>query len=1069
MTVTEDYQPQYYLDRLLAFVEKYSNNAGFISQKELTELCNAWADYWRYYIGVNVIPANSRAKVPLEKWKQYQDSPIPEQQYNEWKSDGRFNNGMAIITGKVWQRKDLDGYYLAGIDADNHIAIREILTRNSKIITIQELASKTVVEQHKNNEKMHCYLYTIGKPLRDKTSDIGREGMDPNTMPSLEVKASSKFLMYCSPSMHKSGHPLSILGTYTPIILGDTETDEMQEHLDAIYKKYGLVWNSSDGNICDNQVPIEELFKPGFPTLEGHNRHERLLRMMESLLARNIGILTLEQVKEIVRTYNTIEYFDPPLNDQEFEKQWKCAIDFISKKMSDGTQQYYNQHRSGDTDDSSHNNQSIKMSVSQAKREKTGYLQVNGNIVGISPVYNMVKSVDLKCSNCDYSNHIDYHWPRYKPHQREITKCPDCRRAAAATLTPDYVSVVDIELQDSDTFNDLERLWVKLFEENTLNIAANETVSITGQIHVLRRNDNSGNNAETVLYAQSIEYPKKQEVRLTQEDTAQIKQWKKELEERGNNVIDELIKIFAPEFIETDHIKRSVLITCANAGIRNDERRLPKRLRINLFMLGDPGLAKTEFLKKAIRLIPNSRYTGGQNATGLSLTAHVSKEDGGGRGDGMYMLRYGPIPRTKGAICAVNEFGQLPSADHKHFLDCMDDDSFPVTKHGFDIMVEAYTTIIASANPIGGRWDDPNRIDISRIPTSAQVLDRFDIILILTENKDPEYLRRLASQKREVAENYKNGLYDGNEEFIRKYLAHARTIQPIVSKDAYDVLSEYFARVGESGIVDGLQRKFDTLLRITIAIAKLKLKECADKEDAHDTMKFYNVMLQQYKQITSLIVKSPRDAAVEEILNVVKDLDGVPIKFTEAAHIARQKNSQVRYHLGENLKVDTNHKLRDVLEIIERDRSIEITSRMPIILRWKGSQQQWIQADDKKGNHDFDNNINESDESGESDAYNSDPNTKNSQGILNEHHIKDDQGHIQKLFESKEHESMSDRSDKSDSTVTRIQISCPYCSITDHYITFDNASFLEKHVIQRHPNWTAWKDVSSYLQFSNQF
>jgi hypothetical protein len=54
------------------------------------------------------------------------------------------------------------------------------------------------------------------------------------------------------------------------------------------------------------------------------------------------------------------------------------------------------------------------------------------------------------------------------------------------------------------------------------------------------------------------------------------------------------------------------------------------------------------------------------------------------------------------------------------------------------------------------------------------------------------------------------------------------------------MLSEYFARIGESGNIDGLQRKFDTLLRITIATAKLKLKDIADK----DTMEFYNIMLQ---------------------------------------------------------------------------------------------------------------------------------------------------------------------------------------------------------------------------------
>ena len=56
--------------------------------------------------------------------------------------------------------------------------------------------------------------------------------------------------------------------------------------------------------------------------------------MMESLLVRNRGILPLEQIKEVARTFNTTEYFVPPLDNGEFEKQWGCALKFVLKKES---------------------------------------------------------------------------------------------------------------------------------------------------------------------------------------------------------------------------------------------------------------------------------------------------------------------------------------------------------------------------------------------------------------------------------------------------------------------------------------------------------------------------------------------------------------------------------------------------------------------------------------------------------------------------------------------------------------------------------------------------------------
>ena len=77
--------------------------------------------------------------------------------------------------------------------------------------------------------------------------------------------------------------------------------------------------------------PIQELFKPDFTIFEGHNRHEALMRVMESLIARNYSILSLEEIKPLAQQWNQ-KHCSPPLDDKEFEKQWKCATDFIGKK-----------------------------------------------------------------------------------------------------------------------------------------------------------------------------------------------------------------------------------------------------------------------------------------------------------------------------------------------------------------------------------------------------------------------------------------------------------------------------------------------------------------------------------------------------------------------------------------------------------------------------------------------------------------------------------------------------------------------------------------------------------------
>lgn len=128
-----------------------------------------------------------------------------------------------------------------------------------------------------------------------------------------------------SPSIHQNGHPYQILGTKEPDIV-----DDFVQHIDNICKKYSIPYLDENGN-SSGLVPIQDLFKSDFTIFEGHNRHEALMRAMESLIVRNSGILSLEEIKTLAQGWNQ-KHCSPPLDDREFEKQWTCATDFIAKK-----------------------------------------------------------------------------------------------------------------------------------------------------------------------------------------------------------------------------------------------------------------------------------------------------------------------------------------------------------------------------------------------------------------------------------------------------------------------------------------------------------------------------------------------------------------------------------------------------------------------------------------------------------------------------------------------------------------------------------------------------------------
>ncbi|HZC20565.1 MAG TPA: bifunctional DNA primase/polymerase [Nitrososphaeraceae archaeon] len=156
---------------------------------------NGWADFWHYKIGVNVIPADTKNKKPIVEWAQYQDNPISEWQHEKWKSENAFSRGIAVIAGKVWHRQDKKDYHLIELDADKKEAITEICTRDGRTISLQDMAQRTLVEQHADClDRAHFYFYSpIPFPKKSADSVLG-----------LEVKGSGDHgLMFCSPSMQR--------------------------------------------------------------------------------------------------------------------------------------------------------------------------------------------------------------------------------------------------------------------------------------------------------------------------------------------------------------------------------------------------------------------------------------------------------------------------------------------------------------------------------------------------------------------------------------------------------------------------------------------------------------------------------------------------------------------------------------------------------------------------------------------------------------------------------------------------------------------------------------------------
>jgi hypothetical protein len=304
-------------------------------------ILNDYADYWHSEIGSNPLPADTKNKRIYVSWGEYHDKSMPVEVHEAWKHKGEYNNGIAVMTGRIYKGKN-EGKSLVGLDCDNKKGIDEICN-SFGFKDINELSNWTRVEQHQDNlNKAHIYIIAT-KPFKNKGRDPKKvESELLNEIPAIEVKCERQ-IMFTAPSMHENGaYPYEILGTKEPVLC-----DECESLINNIFKKYNIQYlqqQQSDEN--NNKIldqPLRQLIimldiPHGFQyrILEG-SRHSTMLSFANSLLLKykydhNI---TQDNLKDFFIHVNN-KLCSPPLHQNELINSiWRDALQFSKKIMQD--------------------------------------------------------------------------------------------------------------------------------------------------------------------------------------------------------------------------------------------------------------------------------------------------------------------------------------------------------------------------------------------------------------------------------------------------------------------------------------------------------------------------------------------------------------------------------------------------------------------------------------------------------------------------------------------------------------------------------------------------------------
>ncbi|CAF1218628.1 unnamed protein product [Rotaria sp. Silwood1] len=330
---------------------------------------------------------------------------------------------------------------------------------------------------------------------------------------------------------------------------------------------------------------------------------------------------------------------------------------------------------------------------------------------------------------------------------------------------------------------------------------------------------------------------------LTDEDIQEIQRLSKE-----PKIAQRIYASIAPSIYGHEMVKKSIAFAMFGGEPKNPGGKHQVRGDINVLLCGDPSTAKSQFLKYIEKTAHRAVFTTGRGASAVGLTAYVQRN----AVTREWTLEAGALVLADRGVCLIDEFDKMSDQDRTSIHEAMEQQSISISKAGIVTTLQARCSVIAAANPVGGRYD-PALTFMNNVDLSEPILTRFDILCTVRDIADPvqdELMARFVTeshmrhhpladendaQQNHVVPNIFN-VEPIPQETFKKYIIYAkRRIHPRMTSVDQEKVAQLYAKLRRESLVTGsvpvTVRQIESIVRIAEAHARMHLRDFVNDDD----------------------------------------------------------------------------------------------------------------------------------------------------------------------------------------------------------------------------------------------